>query len=44
MKRIHDSYMSRPNTMVIPGSKMQLALEIACTPLVHELLEKRETN
>jgi phosphoribulokinase len=41
LKRIHDSYMSRPNTMVIPGGKMRLALEIVCTPLVHEMLEKR---
>jgi len=44
LKRIHDSYMSRPNTMVIPGGKMRLALEIVCTPLVHEMLEKREKN
>ncbi len=44
LKRIHDSYMSRPNTMVIPGGKMHLAMEIICTPLVHELLEKRKTN
>lgn len=41
MKRIHGSFMSRPNTMVIPGGKMPLAIEIICTPLVHELLEKR---
>jgi phosphoribulokinase len=33
--------MSRPNTMVIPGGKMRMALEIVCTPLVHEMLEKR---
>jgi phosphoribulokinase len=44
MRRIHDSYMSRPNTMVIPGGKMLLAMEIVCTPLVHELIEKRATN
>jgi len=44
LRRIHDSYMSRPNTMVIPGGKMLLAMEIICTPLVHELIEKRATN
>ena len=44
LRRIQDSYMSRPNTMVIPGGKMLLAMEIICTPLVHELLEKRATN
>jgi phosphoribulokinase len=41
LRRIEHSYMSRPNTMVIPGGKMALTLEIICTPLVHELLEKR---
>ena len=44
LRRIHDSYMSRPNTMVIPGGKMLLAMEIICTPLVHELIEKRQKN
>ncbi len=44
LRRIHDSYMSRPNTMVIPGGKMLLAMEIICTPLVHELIEKRRRN
>ena len=43
MRRIGDSYMSRPNTMVIPGSNLQLALRVVCTPLVHELLERRGT-
>ncbi len=42
MSRIENSYMSRPNTMVIPGGKMHLALEIICTPLIHELLEKKQ--
>lgn len=41
LRRIDAACMSRPNTMVIPGGKMALAMEIICTPLVHELLEKR---
>ena len=44
LRRIHESYMSRPNTMVIPGGKMQIAMEIICTPLIHELIEKRRAN
>jgi len=44
MRRIEHSYMSRPNTMVIPGGKMHLALEIICTPLIHELLEKKQNK
>ncbi len=41
MRNIQDAHMSRANTMVIPGGKMLLAMEIICTPLVHELIEKR---
>ncbi|MHB8743187.1 MAG: phosphoribulokinase [Sulfuricaulis sp.] len=42
MRRIHNSHMSRPNTMVIPGGKMQLAIELICTPLIHELIEMQK--
>jgi phosphoribulokinase len=35
------SWMSRPNTIVLPGGKMGLAMEIILTPLVHELMEKK---
>ncbi|MHB8534780.1 MAG: phosphoribulokinase [Sulfuricaulis sp.] len=42
LRRIHDSYLSRPNTLVIPGGKMELAMEVICTPLIHELIEKRK--
>lgn len=41
LKRLHGSFMSRPNTMVVPGGKMQMALEVICTPLIRELCEKR---
>jgi phosphoribulokinase len=41
LRRIQGAQMSRPNTMLIPGSKMLQAMEIFCTPLVHELIEKR---
>ena len=44
LRRIDGSHMTRPNTMVIPGGKMQLALEIICTPLIHELVEKLRKN
>jgi len=42
MRRIQGALMSRPNTMVIPGGKLSLAVEIICTPLIHELLERRQ--
>ena len=44
LRRIDGAHMSRPNSMVIPGGKMQLAMEIICTPLIHELIEKRRKN
>jgi phosphoribulokinase len=40
LTRIPNSFMSRPNTLVVPGRKMHLAIETICAPLVHELVEK----
>ena len=37
---IKDSWMSRPNTIVVPGGKMGLAMEIVLRPIIHELMEK----
>ncbi len=39
LQMIHGSFMSRPNTIVIPGGKMGLAMEIILTPRVHALIE-----
>ncbi|MGI2259186.1 phosphoribulokinase [Shewanella sp. GXUN23E] len=38
---IEGSFMSRINTMVVPGGKMPLAMELILTPLIRDLLEKR---
>lgn len=38
---IKDSFMTRPDTLVIPGGKMSLAMELILTPKIHELLENR---
>lgn len=37
---IHDSFMSRPNTIVVPGGKMGMAIELILTPLIMELVAK----
>jgi len=37
---IAGSFMSRANTMVVPGGKMSLAMEIILTPIIHDMLEK----
>lgn len=38
---LHDSFMSRPNNLVIPGGKMGMAMEIIFTPLIEQMLEQR---
>jgi phosphoribulokinase len=38
---IHDSFMSRPNTLVVPGVKMGFAMEIIFKPIIDEMMEKR---
>ncbi len=39
LSMIQGSFMSRPNTLVIPGGKMQLAMRLIMTPLVGALVE-----
>ena len=41
MAMLKDSFMSRRNTIVVPGGKMGLAMEIILTPLIHELMSNR---
>ena len=38
---IKDSFMSRRNTIVVPGGKMSLAMELILTPLIKELIARR---
>ncbi|MBB3142972.1 phosphoribulokinase [Halomonas organivorans] len=38
---IHESFMSRPHTLVVPGSRMSLAMELILGPLVRHLLAQR---
>ncbi|NRB25782.1 phosphoribulokinase [Shewanella sp.] len=42
LKMIDGSFMSRINTLVVPGGKMSLAMELILTPLIRDLLEKRQ--
>ncbi len=41
LSMIHDSFMSRPNTLVCPGGKMDLAMQLIFTPLIWRLIERR---
>ncbi len=42
MKTIGGASMSRPNTMLIPGGKMRHAMDVICTPLIHELVDSKK--
>ncbi|MGH8476721.1 MAG: phosphoribulokinase [Methylococcales bacterium] len=39
---IHNSFMSRRNTLVIPGGKMGLAMEVIFTPIVEKLMTAKK--
>ncbi|MDH5179388.1 MAG: phosphoribulokinase [Gammaproteobacteria bacterium] len=39
---IKDSFMSRPNTLVVPGGKMGFAMELVLNPVIRELIEKKK--
>ncbi len=41
LSMLHDSFMSRPNIIVIPGGKMELAMQLIFTPLILRLMEAR---
>jgi phosphoribulokinase len=37
---IHDSFMSRANSIVIPGGKLDIAMELILTPMILQLVER----
>ncbi len=39
---LHDSFLSRRNTIVVPGGKMGLAMELILTPIIHNLLARKD--
>ena len=38
---IDGSFMSRANSIVIPGGKLDLAMQLLLTPLIFQLVEKK---
>ncbi len=42
LNMIHDSFMSRPNIIVVPGGKMELSMQLIFTPLILRLMENRK--
>ncbi|MGW8652995.1 phosphoribulokinase, partial [Nocardia salmonicida] len=41
LSMLHDSFMSRSNTIVCPGGKMDLAMQLIFTPMLLRLMERR---
>jgi len=39
---IPNSFMSRRNTLVVPGSKMSFAMEVILGPIMHEMIENKK--
>jgi phosphoribulokinase len=38
---IHDSFMSRANSIVIPGGKLDLAMQLILTPMILQLVDRK---
>ena len=43
LSMIHDSFMSRPNCIVVPGGKMEMAIQLVVTPLLQSIMERRKS-
>jgi len=41
LSMINGSFMSRMNTLVVPGGKMGLAMELILTPLIEDIMKKK---
>jgi phosphoribulokinase len=42
LSMMHGSFMSRANTIVCPGGKMDLAMQLIFTPMIWRLMERRK--
>ena len=42
LSMIADSWMSRANTIVVPGGKMELAMQLIFTPFIWRMMERRK--
>ncbi|MBS1202393.1 MAG: phosphoribulokinase [Chromatiaceae bacterium] len=42
LSMIHDSFMSRRNSMVVPGGKMGMAMEVVLQPIIERMMAARK--
>jgi phosphoribulokinase len=44
LNMVHNSWMSRANTIVVPGGKMELAMQLIFTPFIWRMMERRQRS
>ncbi len=44
LSMLHDSFMSRPNSIVVPGGKMELAMQLIFTPMILKLMDRKRRS
>ncbi|TCK27216.1 phosphoribulokinase [Pseudonocardia endophytica] len=44
LSMLHGSFMSRPNTIVCPGGKTDLSMQLILTPIIARLMERRRVE
>jgi phosphoribulokinase len=44
LNMIDNSWMSRANTVVVPGGKMELAMQLIFTPFIWRMMERRKAT
>ncbi|MDH5614036.1 MAG: phosphoribulokinase, partial [Gammaproteobacteria bacterium] len=42
LNMLHDSFMSRPNSIVIPGGKMSFAMELILGPILENMIKQKK--
>jgi phosphoribulokinase len=42
LSMLHDSFMSRSNTIVCPGGKMDLAMQLIFTPMIWQVMDRKK--
>ena len=42
LNMVHGSFMSRANTIVVPGGRMELAMQLIFTPFIWRMMERRK--
>ncbi|MGZ8255213.1 MAG: phosphoribulokinase, partial [Burkholderiaceae bacterium] len=44
LSMLHDSWLTRPNTIICPGGKMGLAMQLIFTPMILRLMDVKKRS